>query len=130
MYLVLSVSLVAVSILFLGLCLIGARNPEQPWWAGDFLVGSIYVPIIIVLMVFSVGSIYWFVRDYGIAPLSAENGIAVLVIVAITIALWRMMGVKKRLKDYETMGAKKVVNLDFDKGPHHTEPPVSGRRAA
>jgi len=97
MFFVTGTALAAVSVLLLGLCYIGVRNPKNSKWTGDFLVGSVYVPGIMMLLSFSAALFYWFAKDFDTHPLNAVQGGQALVVVIAAVAAWRLI-VKKVLE--------------------------------
>lgn len=127
MLFVLGVSLASISILFLGLCYLGVRNPKHPKWASDFLVVSFYIPGAMMLMSFSAGAFYWFLKKAS--PLSfAQISISLMILIA-SVAAWRFMDIKKRTKTYEQEEVATVISVDFQQ-ENTIIPPVSGGRAA
>ena len=131
MSLVIGTAFGAVSILFLGLCFIGARDPRHPRWAGDFLVGSVYVPAIIMLIILSVSELFITVRDISETPLNSGQIAATLVLIMATLFVWRLMGVKQRLRSFEEMQAKPPVTSPNQRnGRKNTDSPGPRRAAA
>ncbi|MFH1152554.1 MAG: hypothetical protein V1793_01960 [Pseudomonadota bacterium] len=130
MLLVYGIALAAISVLLLGFCFIGARDPKKPKWAGDFLMGSVYVPGIIMLMILSLASFYWFVRNYAASPLTTgQGGMAVLVAIVSVIA-WRFMGVSKKIKAYQDASPSVVISFEPKQESRDTDPPAPHRVAA
>ncbi|MBA3011004.1 MAG: hypothetical protein KKF12_20630 [Proteobacteria bacterium] len=129
MFFVTGTALAAVSVLLLGLCYIGVRNPKNSKWTGDFLVGSVYVPGIMMLLSFSAALFYWFAKDFDTHPLNAVQGGQALVVVIAAVAAWRLMGIGKKIKADRQKGSGTVINVCFQK-ENTTTPPASGGKAA
>lgn len=114
-----------LAVLLYAVVLIGCRNPRQPVWINDFLVGSIYVPIIGALFVLGVGSIlsYFLSSDTppaGVMELGSAVGIA-----AVGMMVLKALRVKKHLADFASAALPaEVIHLkDIQGGQPSIDPP-------
>jgi hypothetical protein len=89
-----------VASLVLVACLLAARNPRQSLLTNDFLVGSVIIPLALGMLTIGgmlVGEAL-FLRFSSLSPRSLATALGIF---AAGIAVYLLIGVKKRLKAYE-----------------------------
>lgn len=89
-----------LAVLLYAVVLIGCRNPRQPGWASDFLVGSIYVPVIGGLFVLGLGCFLNYVLSSGRPPVGALEGGLAVGIAAVGLVVLKALRIRKHLADY------------------------------
>jgi hypothetical protein len=93
---------IAASLVGIAICYLGARNPREPKWAGEMIMGSFLIPLslggIILGLMLLLEAI---VKNAGMLGLS--DIIAVLVILAAGIAVIFMLRIKKRIAAYDAL---------------------------
>lgn len=124
-----------LAVLLYAVTLIGCRNPRQPGWAKDFLVGNVYVPLIGGLVVLGGGCILKFLLSAGQKPVGVTEAALAAGIVGLGFVLLKALRVKKRLAAFAAATPSgEVIHLkDVRPGQPPTEHPVtptSGKRAA
>ena len=103
MFLVYGTAGLALAVLIYGITLIGCRNPQKPVWISDFLVGNIYVPIIVTLAVLGTGCFLKFIFSFGSQPLGLKELVPAIGIAAVDLLLLKRLRIKQHLAEYETM---------------------------
>ncbi len=128
-----------LAVLLYAVVLIGCRNPRQPVWINDFLVGSIYVPLIGAFFVLGAGCILHYFLSSTSAPAGVTEVALSVGIAALGFALLKALRVKKHLADYAmvTAGGEVIHLKDVrpDQPPNHSPTehsitPTPGKRAA
>ncbi|WP_372682676.1 hypothetical protein, partial [Desulfosarcina sp.] len=61
MSLLIGTTLVCLAALWLTVLLIGGRNPRPPWWANDWMLGDVQVPLLMLLAIVGV----WFMTRFA-----------------------------------------------------------------
>jgi len=113
--------------------LLGARNPRNPSWAGDFWMGSVYTPGIIALAVFGLATLIQVGFDASPEPLRlAEVWPSAAVLVA-TAALVKALRPRRTLAAWaaQQTAAEKLATLPLSAplgGGERPEPPVKPTR--
>jgi hypothetical protein len=106
MSLLIGTTLVCLAALWLTVLLIGGRNPQPPWWANDWMLGDIQVPLLMLLTIIG----FWFMTrfvsgDGSGAALGAVEIFAAAGVVAATILIIKQMKVGRRLRQFAEMEA-------------------------
>ncbi len=118
------VLLACVSAIFFSIVLLGSRNPKSPKWAGEFLVGSFYIPMIMGLAVCSVFFLFKaFLTDSLDAKALLSSGITLGICVLI---LWQMkigQKIKKFALEESTPSSSSGAVLEFTSPTPEPETP-------
>jgi hypothetical protein len=139
MQIVYGIAGLTLTVLLYAVVLIGCRNPRQPVWINDFLVGCIYVPIIGGLLVLGVGSFLRYFLSSDHPPISMMEVVLAVGIAALGMMVLKALRVKKHLADYAAaIPTADVIHLADVKGgqPSNHPPsvptprPTSGKHAA
>ena len=138
MLLVFGSSSLMLAMLLFGTTLIGARNPLPPAWANDFLVANVYVPVMIALGVLGVASIAKLIISMDGESLSVKELLLAVGIVAVGMALFKGLHIKRRLADLnvathqEKPIPRQVLSIETDGRDVLVTPvdPTSGNLAA
>lgn len=125
MFFVIGVALAAVSVFLLGLCYIGARNQKDSFWTNDFMMGSIYVPGIMAIMMLSLGAFYHTFKTFGTQPLTGAEWAAGIAVAVVSILAWQFTGLGRKIKACRQADNATVIQVDFSK-EQNTTPPASG----
>jgi hypothetical protein len=98
--------LLCLGVLWFTALLIGGRNPQPSWWAGDWILADVQVPLMMLLVVIGLWSIFRSGSAYfqGTGLRLAEI-LAALAAVAATGLVIRKMKVGQRLRQYAEMEA-------------------------
>ena len=106
MSLLIGTTLVCLAALWLTVLLIGGRNPRPPWWANDWMLGDVQVPLLMLLAIIGV----WFMTRFaggqaagvglGIVEILAAVGV-----VAATALVIKQINVGRRLRQFAEMEA-------------------------
>ena len=126
---------ITLAFLLYGIVLLACRRPVASRWASDFLVGNIYVPVIISFIAIGVGCMVEFGLGKESRAPSLLEVISAIGVVAVGLFLLKMLRIKKRLADYAaTAAAGKVIQPQvWQTEPVEMEPPLkptSGQKAA
>jgi hypothetical protein len=124
MFFVIGVALAAVSAFLLGLCYIGGRNQKDSFWTNDFMMGSIYVPGIMMIMMLSLGSFYHMFKTFGTQPLTWAEWVAGIAVAVVSILAWQFTGLGRKIKACRQADNATVIQVDFSK-EQSTTPPAS-----
>jgi hypothetical protein len=124
MFFVIGVALAAVSIFLLGLCYIGTRNQKDSFWTNDFMMGSIYVPCIMMIMMLSLGAFYYAFKTFGTQHLTGAECAAGLAVAVASILAWKFTGFGRKIKACRQADNANVIQVDFSK-EQSTTPPAS-----
>ena len=105
MELIVGVGLLCVAALLFCAVLIGARNPKCSAWFGEFMIGAIYVPFLIVLMVIGMVLTVSFFFAIKMTAMTTgigitEDGVAIAMVVGTTILI-KAFRIKKRLARFD-----------------------------
>lgn len=130
---------IVLAALFYTIVLLGCRNPLEPRWINDFLVGNIYVPVMIALIAIGVGCLLQVGLTIRHQPPRPMEVIVAIGAVAAGLILLKMLRIKKHLANYAAMaGPGKLIQppvwtTNPAGDPSATEPPekpISGKIAA
>ncbi|UCF92557.1 MAG: hypothetical protein JSW39_30560 [Desulfobacterales bacterium] len=138
MFLVYGTAGLALAGLIYGITLIGCRKPQEPVWISDFLVGNIYVPIMVALAVLGTACFLKFFLTIGSQSMGWKELGLVIAIAAVSLLLLKRLRIKQHLAEYETMRKsaaiiKPAVFRQEERKSAEAEPPVkptSGKMAA
>jgi hypothetical protein len=100
--LIVGVLAIVVGFLGIAICYLGARNPREPKWTGEMIMGSFLIPLfmgsgILGLMLSIDGLIK------GTASLGAADIAVALGILAAGLAVFLLLGIKKRVAAYDAL---------------------------
>jgi hypothetical protein len=112
-----------VAALALVACLLAARNPRQSLLANDFLAGSVILPLALGMLVLG-GMLVGEALFFRFSSLSPRSLVTALGIFAAGIAVYLLIGVKKRLKAYEQAESRSATG-----SAHSMQPPSQGMNA-
>ena len=104
--------LICLAVLWLTVLLIGGRNPSPPWYASDWLLADVQVPLVMVLVIVGV----WFIsrvperQSSGIAGGLFEI-LAAVGVVVMTALIISQMKVGRRLKQFAEMEAENTASV-------------------
>ena len=126
---------ITLAVLLYSVTLIGCRNPRQPNWAKDFMVGNVYVPLIGAFFVLGAGCFIKFLLSPGPDPVGVTEAALAVGVAALGFGLLKALRVKKHLADYAALSAGGEVIPLKDVRPEqptteHPVTPPSGKRAA
>jgi uncharacterized BrkB/YihY/UPF0761 family membrane protein len=138
MLLVLGTAAMALAVVSFTIVLLGSRNPREPSWARDMLVGSIYLPVIIGITVLGIGCFAKFLIAIGSRPPDLQELALTIAIAAASLILLKVMRIKKRLAEFAAMktsvGIIKPAAFFKQKaaaeGPEKPVRPRSGKKKA
>lgn len=92
--------IIAISIVGFAICYLGARNPLQPKWTSESIMGNVIIPMIVGGFV--IGPMFFI--EYFIVHLSDLKIFDLLVassVIVAALALVKMMRINKRIAAYE-----------------------------
>ena len=125
MYLLYSSLLIALAALLFGITLIGARNPNPPRWARDFLVANVYVPAMAGLGLFGAFGIIKFIVDLPSGKVDIMDPLGAAVVLIAAVVCLKLLRIKKRLAVYESQERNaEVLKLSVFKSAGHTVEPI------
>ncbi|MEE4164589.1 MAG: hypothetical protein V2I35_01225 [Desulfocapsaceae bacterium] len=134
MYLLYGVLFVSVAVLSFAVLLIGCRNPQRPFWAGEGVVANVFLPLAIGLLI--MGSINVLQSLFMYGPSVAEIGYSVLVLVS-AVGAYLMLNVRRHLAHFAAQERSAVIlDGDFKKNNQENQPeppvdaPLGYRKAA
>ena len=112
MSLLIGTLLICLAVLWLTVLLIGGRNPNPPWYASDWLLADVQVPLVMLLSIAGV----WFISRIGKNQPSGNAGglleiFAAAGVVALTVWIIRQMKVSRRLKQFAEMEAEDIPGV-------------------
>ncbi|WP_419657351.1 hypothetical protein [Desulfosarcina variabilis] len=104
--------LICLAVLWLTVLLIGGRNPNPPWYASDWLLADVQVPLVLLLAIAGV----WFISRIPERQLSGNAGglfdiLAAVGVVAMTVLIINRMKVGCRLKQFAEMEAEDTATV-------------------
>ena len=115
-----------LAVLLYAVVLMGCRNPRKPAWVNDFLVGSVYVPIIGGLFVLGVGFILSFFLSHSRPPVGVTEITWMVGIAAVGLVVLKALRIKKHLADYASVTpSAEVIHLGDMPGGQPTNHPPS-----
>lgn len=106
MSLVIGTTMICLAALWFVVLLIHGRRPNPPWWANDWMLGDIQVPLMMTLAIVGI----WFASRFpgNLSPMSIR-GIGEIIAAGVgvfaTVMIIRQMKVKRRLRLYEELAA-------------------------
>ena len=132
MLLVYGTACITLSVLLFTVSLLGARNPNVPGWANDFMIGNIYVPVVITLGVVGLGCYLKLFFNLAAMPLNVFEMAVSIGIAAACVVIVKAINVKKRLAAFEAStprdsGGKPIRIHHAAKADGTDKPPVKPR---
>ena len=80
--------------------LLGSRNPRPPFWATDFIIGSILVPLVIGAVTIGLAFLLKAIIKLDQLSLSLPELLGIGGIAAVTLAVCKLVRIKRRLAAY------------------------------
>lgn len=121
MALFIGTSLICLAVLGFTALLIGGRNPRPPWWAGDWVLADVQVPVMMLLVVIGLWSIIRFgaahFQGAGLKPAEILGSAAAMAATGLVI---RKMKVGQRLRQFAEMEADSPADASAGTGAAET----------
>ena len=89
------------------------------------MMGSIYVPGIMMIMMLSVGAFYYAFKTFGTQPLTGAEWAAGLAVAVASILVWKLTGFGGKINALRQADNTTVIQVDFSR-EQSTTPPESG----
>lgn len=80
--------------------LLGSRNPSPPFWATDFIIGSILVPLVIGAVTIGLAFLLKAIIDLDQVSVTLPEMLGIGATAAITLAVCKLVRIKRRLAAY------------------------------
>lgn len=120
MFMEFGVLCLSACVLLFGMALIGARNPHPPRWAGDFWIGSVFVPMVILLAILGFTFFFYGIRDFRVNGKSLLDVAFAVATVVASAVVWRLMNVRKKIAAFEATPRATIHPIGDDQ---NVEPP-------
>jgi ABC-type spermidine/putrescine transport system permease subunit II len=91
---------IALGIIGFVAALVESRNPHPPFWATEFIIGSILVPLVIGAVTIGLSFLFLAVLHFDRLAITLPELIGLGVIAAATLLVCKLFRIKRRLTDY------------------------------
>jgi hypothetical protein len=116
MKLIIGSSCISFSLLIFYLTLLASRNPKKFWWASENIVSNVYCILIIgmgFIGLVYLGSALW---GFSTGAFDALHAIVAVAVFAGTLVTIKMMGIKRRLNEYDNKKKDISFQVPIDPG--------------
>lgn len=110
MKLIIGSILLVIGELVLAVCYLGARNPREPWWTRESVMGQWLVPL--ALGAAALGTVLVIDEAYHFTELQFYKGIIALAILGVGVVFTLALRIPKRLKAYDAIrNTPEIIDL-------------------
>jgi len=88
--------------------LLGSRNPRPPFWATDFIIGSILVPLVIGAVTIGLAFLIKAILDLDHMSVTLPEMLGIGAIAAVTLTVCKLIRIKRRLAAYDAAAHRPV----------------------
>lgn len=114
MYLTYGTLSLSVGLLLFFIAMLGGRKPVTPFWAGESMMANIITPMIVCLLAVGVIEI---IQVFLTGMPTVKDLMAAAVVAAATAGLYMMMGVRRKIAEYDAASkGGEVIRANFGKG--------------